>query len=367
MSLEELCRIIDSKQERADSGIIDYVPILLEHVRDRMPGFVKGGLGIITANSGVGKSKISKALFVNILADIYSMPESIDYVCIWFALEESEEEFWTSVLSYLLNYVHGLRVSPSKLSSVGKSLDPEIRKLCDDSRVVELYAYIKSRVRVCESIYNPYGIYFAVRAFAWSRGKFYLDNVELTEEDQLRTIGYNRYEPYNPNEVISIVVDHVSLMTKEQSHDNLLDAIRQFSNEYCLKKMAKVLKYVVVLVQQQKGDGDLVQTTSRGDVQTILMEPSTAKLGDCKYTERDARWILGIFNPFEYGIATYQGYDITKLRDSARFLQILKDRDFGNAGSRISIVFFGACNRIAKLPAADSDQIRQVYDKFSKF
>ena len=40
--------------------------------------------------------------------------------------------------------------------------------------------------------------------------------------------------------------------------------------------------------------------------------------------------MLGITNPFSYEIPEYLGYDITKLRGNARFLEVVLNRDKHN-------------------------------------
>ena len=49
--------------------------------------------------------------------------------------------------------------------------------------------------------------------------------------------------------------------------------------------------------------------------------------------------MLGITNPFSYEIPEYLGYDITKLRGNARFLEVVLNRDKHNYLYYVMILF----------------------------
>lgn len=69
---------------------------------------------------------------------------------------------------------------------------------------------------------------------------------------------------------------------------------------------------------------------------------------------------LGIFSPFKYELKEYFGYDISKLRDNCRFLEVLINRG-GSPGGIIALYFDGATNYFSELPRADDPKIQSVY------
>lgn len=69
---------------------------------------------------------------------------------------------------------------------------------------------------------------------------------------------------------------------------------------------------------------------------------------------------LGIFSPFKYELKEYFGYDISKLRDNCRFLEVLINRG-GSPGGIIALYFDGAVNYFSELPRADDPKIQSVY------
>ena len=60
--------------------------------------------------------------------------------------------------------------------------------------------------------------------------------------------------------------------------------------------------------------------------------------------------MLGITNPFSYEIPEYLGYDITKLRGNARFLEVVLNRD-GESNDVVPLFFDGATNFFSELPS----------------
>ena len=75
---------------------------------------------------------------------------------------------------------------------------------------------------------------------------------------------------------------------------------------------------------------------------------------------RDCNVALGIFSPFKYELKEYFGYDISKLRDNCRFLEVLINRG-GSPGGIIALYFDGATNYFSELPRADDPKIQSVY------
>jgi hypothetical protein len=75
---------------------------------------------------------------------------------------------------------------------------------------------------------------------------------------------------------------------------------------------------------------------------------------------------LGLFSPFKYELKEYMGYDITKLRDNIRFLEVLINRN-GSMGGIIGLYFDGAVNYFKELPKPDEvTKLTKIYDYLRK-
>lgn len=77
-----------------------------------------------------------------------------------------------------------------------------------------------------------------------------------------------------------------------------------------------------------------------------------------------ANLVIGLYSPFKYGIREYEGYDITKLRDNVRFMEVIEDRDYGANGQICPLYFDGAVSFFAELPRV---QNKEEMDKMYKF
>ena len=91
------------------------------------------------------------------------------------------------------------------------------------------------------------------------------------------------------------------------------------------------------------------------------LKPSVADLGDSKVLARDCDVMLGIFSPFQQELQSYLGYDISKMRDNARFVEVIISRS-GGAGSIVPLAFDGCTNYFRELPLPnDGIGIAKVY------
>lgn len=88
-----------------------------------------------------------------------------------------------------------------------------------------------------------------------------------------------------------------------------------------------------------------------------------------------ANLVIGLYSPFKYGIREYEGYNIEKLRDNVRFMEVIEDRDYGANGQICPLYFDGAVSTFAELPkATDKESMERMYNfvqakqqkKFSK-
>jgi hypothetical protein len=79
--------------------------------------------------------------------------------------------------------------------------------------------------------------------------------------------------------------------------------------------------------------------------------------------------MLGITNPFAFEVPRYpgdKGYDITRLRGYARFLECVLNRE-GESNGLLALYFDGAVNYFAPLPpASDATKLQKVYELVRK-
>ncbi len=347
-----------------DSGGFNSIPFGVPKLDKYVPGIMKGTQYIVTASSGVGKTQLTKFLFVNQpYKFIKANPQlGIKLKIFYFALEESQAEFMSTLICNRLKEEYGIDTSPLELRSMGgHHLSDQIYE-----KVILCKSYfeeLEKSIEVIDHISNPYGIYKEVRKYARANGKFYLKGTEVNPEESL----YDTYTPNDPNTWVLVVTDHISLLEPEKTDDTntLHAAMHKFSATYCRKQITKHFKYVVVNVQQQSSEKEKLQFTNSGQSIESKLEPSLEGLGDNKLTGRDALIVLGLFAPDRYEIRKHLGYDITVLQDNYRSLSILKNR-FGTPNMKMPMLFNGATNSFKQLPEVGSEELGRLYENIKR-
>lgn len=348
---------IKDNRERRLSGKYNSILTPFKRLNKVFPGFEKGKFIIVTANSGVGKTQITKYLFV---LGIYNFckENNIPLKIFYFALEETKENFWLTILSNKLKQVYKLDIETSELKSLGENA------LSEDiiTKVEELEASLLPMmecITVIDDVTNPFGLYKIGRQYA-------LDNGKMVGE------GYNqKYEANNPEEMVITITDHISLISREKDPDtgekmDQWQSIGKYSQDYCLKGFCKRYNFLNIFVQQQESSKEKQQYTFKGDSIEDKLEPTLDGLATNKETQREADLVFGLFAPDRFKIEDHRGYDIRILKDNYRSLKVLKDRNYGLANNYIPLLFNGKTNHFYELPRAE-EMTKSRYDDTLKF
>jgi hypothetical protein len=359
-----LKKVRDNREKKLTGGF-NSIPFGYKRLEQYVPGLQKANYVIITANSGIGKSKFTKNMYVFRPFDfIHSNPHlNIKFHTLYFCLEEPGESFIQSLWCYKLRQIHKLRVSIKELRSQLKPDDPSavvsediLEKLDDLQDYTEKF---EECVTLIDDVKHPYGIYRRCVDFLESVGDYNYKPVEYWDpkkEEMVKKLAKDNYFTNHEDHYIQIVIDHVGLLEPEKGQD-LFEAIRTLSNRY-LVQLRNRYHCSIVVVQQQASDKEKQQYTYKGASIESKLEPSLDGLGDCKLTQRDADEIFGIFSPDRYEIKEHAGYDITQLLDNYRSFKFLKTRD-GEANKSLGFLFDGATNNLWELPPSgemDSDR-----------
>jgi hypothetical protein len=87
-------------------------------------------------------------------------------------------------------------------------------------------------------------------------------------------------------------------------------------------------------------------------------------LGNSKESQRDHILIFGIWAPNRYGITSYEGYNITRLKDAYRSIIILKS-NISETNKEIPMYFDGATSVYKEYPKFE-DMTEEIYKKVEK-
>lgn len=355
---------IKANKDTKDNGGFNSIPFGVQKLDRHVPGIMKGTQYIVTASSGVGKTQLTKHLFVNQpYKFIKANPHlGIKLKIFYFALEESQTEFMATLICNRLKEVYQIDTSPLELRSMGgHHLSDQVYE-----KVILCKAYfeeLEKSIEVIDYISNPYGIYKHVRQYAREHGKFYFKGQEVNPEISM----YDSYVANDPNIWVEVITDHIGLLEAEKTDDTATThaAMQKFSATYCRKQMAKHFNYAVINVQQQAADKEKLQFTNSGQSIESKLEPSLDGLGDNKLTGRDALVVLGLFAPDRYEIKKHLNYDVAVLQDNYRSLSILKNR-FGQPNLKMGMFFNGATNTFKQLPELGSEDLSRLYENIKR-
>lgn len=338
-------------RNRLLSGKINCIPFGMPRLECFVPGIERSTYTIVTANSGVGKSKITKLLYVLKAYDyIRNNPEcGLKLKIFYFSLEESREILMHSFISYELYRQYGLRVDVKQLNSMykGQLLDEDTI-----NKIASLRTYFAEFERDCLTIYtmirNPKRIYNKMMQYALENGKL-VDGV---------------YTPNDPEIIVMPIVDHISLIESDAGQ-SLHQAMDDLSSKYFVE-LRNIYGMSPVAVQQQSSDKEKQVYTSGGNSVESKLEPSLDGLADNKKTQRDADMVIGLFAPDRYEIDKHRGYDVKRMQDSYRSISILKNR-YGVSNLRVGMYFDGAVGEFRELPQPkDIETMNKVFDLINK-
>lgn len=344
--LDQLFNTIKRNQQNKLTGKVNSIywsmPRLTEELN--FPGFIPGKYYGVTANTHIGKTIFTKWL---VLLSTYERwleyGGSFHWEVIWFALEESESDFWNSIIALCiyLKYGHKYLLNSSIISGFSKkTMTEEELKVVFEARNHPFFIECTQRVTVIDSILNPTGLKYEV-------DKIFLRKSIGTwnSEDENGKKGIFNYK-LNSDTYIHVVTDNLNILQEEKNfHTGSIMTKSQtmefYSTAYCLNVFCKRYNAIVTDVQQQSAESEAKLYTHKGEVVESKLEPTLSDLGDSKKTSRNWDVGLGLFNPVRHDIKKINGFniDIPKLGggDKYRKLIILKDRIAGYAGSRLNM------------------------------
>ena len=146
------------------------------------------------------------------------------------------------------------------------------------------------------------------------------------------------------------------LLTIEQGLDERRN-LENFSSNY-LMSVRDRWKFIPVLVAQQAASQESVENTKADK-----LRPSADGIGIAKNIQQDCDTLVGLFSPARHRKMSWEGYDISQLRDRHRELSIILNRRGNSAVTQL--YFNGAANYFKELPLT-SQMTQGIYDIISK-
>lgn len=350
------------RKEKLLNGGINSIPSPFLRFSDDFIGVEQGKYYVVTSTTKGAKTQFASFVFVfQTLLYAYHHPEQLRIKILYYPLEETPDDILTRFMSFLLYNLSGgkIRIAPVDLLSTknDKPVDDSILELLNTGEYAKIIDFFEEHIIFSTST-NPSGVFIECKQFAEEHGTVYKKKQKVKDEftGETKEIDvFDHYEQDDPDEYRIIFYDHVSLTSTEKGVPLLKQSIDKLSEN--LVKLRNRYRFIPVVIQQQAFAGESLDAFKENK-----LRPTIANLADSKYPSRDANVVLGLFSPFKYELPEYQHYDITKLKDNVRFLEVLVNRG-GSPGGLVALYFDGAVNYFNELPRPEEKEaLKQIYD-----
>lgn len=359
---ERVLRQLRERRERVVRGDINVIPSPFKRFSNDFLGIEQGRYYLVTGSTKAAKTQLATFLFINtVLFYAYKHPDKIRVKIFYYPLEESKEDIFIRFMCHCLYVGSDLEINPNVLKSAvnNEPIDENILNLIEkDERYKRIEEFFEESI-IFSTSSNPTGVYNECRNYAESHGKVHKKTISIKDDiGEIKDVKvFDWYEADDPNEYRIIFFDHASLIHTERKME-LKGSIDKLS-EYCVELRNKY-NFSPVIIQQQAFAGESLEAFKENK-----LRPSIANLSDSKYCGRDANICLGIFNPAKHEISEYFKYDITKLKNNIRFLEVVVNRN-GPSGGIVALYFNGAVNYFEELPLPENKLELERYYRMAK-
>lgn len=356
---------LDDRRKRILEGDINCIPSPFRRLSNSFPGIERDKYYLVSGATKSAKTQITNYLFVYTpIMYAYEHPDQLRVKIFYFPLEETPENITLRFMSYLLYTMSGMQIRVStmdlKSTNADKILDESILNILKSEEYQNILKFYEENV-LFMSDRNPTGIYKTMKEYAENNGTIHRKTINITNKETGNTEEkevFDYYEPHDKKEYVIVITDHVSLLNQERGM-SLRETINKYSEYMMIAR--NNYHYIPVCVQQQS-----VETSNLDAYKSNKIRPTMAALSDSKSTAKDCSVMLGITNPFSFEIPEYLGYDISKLRGHARFLEVVLNRD-GESNDITPLYFDGATNYFTELPPPrDATSLLKVYSLIDK-
>lgn len=325
---QKLFELIEQGRQGGNIGLSMGFPKLETY----MDGYLPGVSYLIAAASGVGKSTYMEyGLIYRPLMDWWKTEDEAkkrrDPHWLIFNLEMTPEQIEAKLLSMYIYERYHIQIRFKEMFSRGR----------DCMLTDEHYELIKK----CDEFLD-----LLDERISYRDGAFNADRYKKEVIDYLKNFGTFTKEgdfiPNNSNQIIGVVVDHLSLTrasggrTKKEEMDLVSSYAVQFRNKCTIVSP--------IMIMQFNRDANNAERLKQG-----LQEPTASDLKDTGAVYEDSQVVLALHSPIKFKLSTYRGYDIKALGQNFVSCILLKSR-FGTSDIAIGLGFYGDCSIYRELP-----------------
>lgn len=353
---------IKKNHEDWKEGKINYLPFpVLGEFTKWFPGLMRGDVTALTGTASSGKTSLLKWLIVY-NAVKWAIKHKKNLKIIFFGLEESRILFEYSLLSMCMWDMFGLRYNVRSFECIGEQVNPEhFDKIEQAQRRVNT---ILTYVDYYDNLYNAYGIYLTVRNYAWEHGQFFLGATRLTNPTMIKSEGWDRYEPSDPEEFVIPIIDNLNVIHPEGKDTEHIAIAKTV--EYMRAYSAKHFRHSPVIVHHQDNTSEDSDNRKRKEVLCTLQGLAKNKEVNRLYLN-----VIGLTNlqrtntvgEGNTGIQMWKGVHIPSMGNHSRVINIMKNR-YGAVDVNDVIFFDG---KVGHFETLERTKLTDYYNRVKKY
>ncbi len=362
---------IKNNKKLRDEGKFLGIPMfeIFPKLEEELPSIPPGSMILVSAATGIGKSKFARYL-VKAIYTLYKnylssgKDPGFEPEFLVFLTEESKDEFKLALISSLVWEHYKYKLSRLDLLSMKKvALTAKELEMVEGVR--PYLEEVLSFITINDSVYHPYGIYYQCKEYSKEVGIHYYTDLQgktgkymthiefdgLSDKNRVK-YKYSHYIQNNPRKHYVVLVDNMNNFSLEKSHGgDLRNAINDWSRKYAKQQLSMHWKWSVINVIQQSMVVEQKQFTNKGDQIQEKLKPTIAGLGNSKECARDHEVFIGLFKPAKYGIKKYEGYDTSKMCFHTSFITAIFEKNrLGADTFELALHFDGATEDFRELP-----------------
>lgn len=296
-----------------------------------IPNIQQGTYYLVGAETSVGKTAFADEFFViNPIEYLLENECDIKLKIIYFSFEIEKRLKMSKYIAYHLYKKYNILTDINTILSRGKNRISTELYNCVLESVKHMEKY-EDFITIYDKNINPTGMWKYMIDYSNENGTW-----EKTETSSM-------YVPHNKKLFTIFMADHLNLMSLERGFNRKQNIDK--ASEFAVTLRNKC-NYIPVFIQQLNRS---ISSTDRFRIDRV--EPQLSDFKDTAVTQEDANVVLTLFSPFRYEMENYHGYDILKLRNKFRAIQILKNRD-GEADKQYGFHFIGQIGKFTELPIA---------------
>ena len=163
----------------------------------------------------------------------------------------------------------------------------------------------------------------------------------------------NNYIPNNPEQIIGVMIDHMSLIrpSKGRAKKEEMDLISSYSVQF--RNKCKIVSPIHVM-QFNRDAGNAER------LKQALQEPNSGDFKDSGAMYEDSQVVFALHSPIKFKLTSYRKYNIKILQQNYMACILLKSR-FGTSDIAVSMGYYGNCSFFKELPKAEEITDYSIY------